>query len=160
MNNVASMELLLGQTEAALEHARAAITRFEALGAGADAGYQQWIVMIALMLLDRLAEAADAGRTARVLLLHEGDEYRLLAALALLAALQGRIADAARIIGHDDANLGRTGGVVRPVAALLRARLDPLLAAALPAPELDRLRVEGAAMRGDQVFKLGFGDSA
>jgi hypothetical protein len=42
---------------------------------------------------------------------------------------------------------------------MLRERLEPLLAA-LPEPELARLRAEGAAMRGDRVFKLGFGDEA
>ena len=160
MANVVSMELLLARTEAALEHGRAAIARFEALGRGADAGYTQWIVMIALMLLDRLDEALDAGRKALALLLHEGDDYRLLAPLALLAALRGRVADAARIIGHDDANLARTGGVVRPVAALLRARLDPLLDASLDPTELARLRKEGAALRGEQVFQLGFDERA
>ena len=156
MSNVVSMELLLEQSEAALEHGRAVITRLDVLGAGANAGYLKWIVMIALMLLDRLDEAIVAGRAARTLLLHEGDEYRLLAALALLAALQGRIADAARIIGYDDANLARTGGVVRPIAALLRARLEPLLTSGLSASERARLQAEGAAMRDDQVFELGF----
>jgi len=94
------------------------------------------------------------------LLLHEGDENRVLPALALLAALQGRMTAAARVIGHDDAHLARTGEVVRPVAALVRARLGPLLGAALPAPELERLRMEGAALSGEQVFQLGFGDDA
>ena len=91
------------------------------------------------------------------LLLPEGDERRLLTALALLAALQGRLAAAARIIGRDDAIAARTGKVVRPVSVLLRARLEPLLAA-LGGNELARLRAEGAAMRDDQVFKLGFDD--
>ena len=160
MANVVAMELLLGRPEAALGHARAAIAQLDALGAGAASGFQYWIAMIALILLDRLDEAVAAGRMARPLLLHEGDEYRLLPALALLAALQGRITAAARIIGHDDANLARTGEVVRPVAALVRARLGPLLDAALPAPELARLRMEGAAMNGEQVFALGFGSGA
>jgi predicted ATPase/DNA-binding winged helix-turn-helix (wHTH) protein len=160
MANVIAMELLLGRAEAALEHARAAIARLDALGAGAAAGFQYWIAMIALILLDRLDEAVDVGRIARTLLLHEGDEYRLLSALALLAALQGRVDAAARIIGYDDANLARTGEAVRPVAALVRARLGPLLDAALPASELARLRMEGAALRDEQVFQLGFGDGA
>jgi tetratricopeptide (TPR) repeat protein len=160
MANVVAMELLLGRPEAALEHARNAIARLDALGAGAAAGFLYWIAMIALILLDRLDEAVDAGRMARTLLLREGDEHRLLSALALLAASQGRMTAAARIIGYDDAYLARTGEVVRPVAALLRAHLSPLLDAALPAPELARLRLEGAALRGEQVFQLGFGDGA
>jgi predicted ATPase/DNA-binding winged helix-turn-helix (wHTH) protein len=160
MANVVSMELLLGRPGAALEHARTAIGRLDALGAGASAGFLYWIVMIALVLLDRRDEGMDAGRMAHRLLLHEGDENRVLPALALLAALQGRMTAAARVIGHDDAHLARTGEVVRPVAALVRARLGPLLGAALPAPELERLRMEGAALSGEQVFQLGFGDDA
>jgi hypothetical protein len=158
MANVVSMELLLGRPEAALEHARTAIARRDAVGAGAGAGFLYWNVMIALLLLNRPGDAVDAGRLAHTLLLPQGDEYQLLPALALLTAMQGRPAAAARIIGHDDAVLARTGKGVRPLAALLRARLDPLLAAAVPMSELARLRVEGAAMRDEQVFKMSFGE--
>jgi predicted ATPase/DNA-binding winged helix-turn-helix (wHTH) protein len=158
MSNVAAMELLLGRPESALQHGRAAIARLDALGAGAGCGHLYWSVLIALIQLNRLDEAVTAGRTARMLLLREGDEYRLLAPLALLAALQGRFAAAARIIGRDDAVHAHTGEAVRPHAAQLRARLDELLATALPAPELARLRKEGAALRDEQVFQLGFGD--
>jgi tetratricopeptide (TPR) repeat protein len=158
ISNVAAVELLLGRPEAALEHARAAIGRLDALGAGAGAGHLHLNAMIALILLGRLDEAAVAGRAAQTLLLQEGDEYRLFAPLALLAALRGRLAAAARIVGRDDAAHAHAGEAVRPNAAQLRSRVDPLLAAGLSAPELARLRAEGAAMRDEQVFKLGFGD--
>jgi tetratricopeptide (TPR) repeat protein len=157
MANVAAMELLLGRPQAALEHSSAAIARLAALGAGAFTGWLHWLMTIALIMLDRLDQSADAARQAYAFLLPEGDEFQLLATLALLAALKGRLADATRIIGHDDAVLARTGKTVRPLAAMLRARLEPLLAT-LPKAERARLRAEGAAMRGDQVFKLGFGD--
>ena len=160
MGNVTAMELLLGRPEAALEHARAAIAKLDALDGGAGAGHLYWNATIALILLDRLDEALAAARTAHARLLREGDECQLLAPLALLAALQGRPADAARIIGHDDAVLERTGNGVRPLAALVRVRLEPMLAAALPAPELARFRREGAAMRDEQAFQLGFGGGA
>jgi hypothetical protein len=114
--------------------------------------------MIALILLNRLDEAVAAGNRAHALLLQEGDEYRLFAPLALLVALRGRLADAARIIGRDDAVHAHTGDPMRPNAAQLRARLDPLVAAVLPAAEIARLHAEGAAMRDEQVFKLAFGD--
>ena len=68
--------------------------------------------MIALILLNRLAEAVAAGRMALMNLLPEGDGCHLLAAIALLAALQGRLAAAARVIGRDDAIAARTGQVV------------------------------------------------
>jgi predicted ATPase len=160
MSNVTAIELLLGRPDAALEHARAAIARLDTLGAGvgAGAGHLCNNAMIALILLNRLEEAIAAGRRAHTLLLQEGDEYRLFAPLALLVALRGRLGDAARIVGRDDAVHDRTGDPVRPNAAQLRAQLDPLLVAALPAPELARLRAEGAAMRDEQVFKLAFGE--
>jgi predicted ATPase/DNA-binding winged helix-turn-helix (wHTH) protein len=160
VSNVTAVELLLGRPEAALEHARAAIARLETVGAGASggAGHLYYSATIALILLNQLDKAVAAGRTAYGLLLQEGDEYRLFAPLALLAALRGRLADAARIIGRDEAVHARTA--LRPNAAQVRARLDPLLAAALAAPELARLRAEGAAMRDEQVFRLGFGDEA
>ena len=45
--------------------------------------------MIALLLLNRPAEAVAPGRMALTNLLPDGDECQLLAALALLPALQG-----------------------------------------------------------------------
>jgi predicted ATPase/DNA-binding winged helix-turn-helix (wHTH) protein len=158
VSNISAVELLLGRNDAALEHARAAIAQLEAFGAGASggAGHLYYAATIALIYLDQLDDALAAARKAHGLLLQEGDEYRILAPLALLAALQGRLADAARIIGRDEAVHLRTA--LRPNVAQVRARLDPLLAAALPAAELARLRAEGAAMRDEQVFRLGFGD--
>jgi predicted ATPase/DNA-binding winged helix-turn-helix (wHTH) protein len=158
MSNMVAMELLLGRPQAALEHARAAIDQLVAHGAGALVGWLHWLVTIALIMLECLDEAADEARHAYTLLLPEGEEFQLLASLALLAALKGRLPDAARIIGHDDAVLARTGKRVRPLAAMLRERLEPLLVA-LPEAELARLRADGAAMRSDRVFKLGFGNN-
>ena len=159
--NVALIELLLERPEAALEHGRGAIAQLHALGDGGTVGHGlgalYWAVMIALILLNRLTEAVAAGRMALKNLSPEGDGCQLLGALALLAALQGRLADAARIIGRDDAIVARNGKVARPVSALLRSRLEPLLAG-LGTNELSRLQGQGAAMRDDLVFKLGFGD--
>ncbi len=158
--NVALVELLLARPEAALEHGRAAIAQLHALGAGGTIGHGlghlYWAVLIALILLNRPAEAVAAGRKALKNLSPEGDGCQLLGALALLAASQGRLADAARIIGRDDAIVARNGKVARPVSALLRSRLEPLLAG-LGTNELAHLRGQGAAMRDDLVFKLGFG---
>ena len=148
MSNVTAIELLLGRPDAALEHARAAIARLDALGArvGAGAGHLCNNAMIALILLNRLDEAIAAGRRAHTLLLQEGDEYRLFAPLALLVALQGRLADAARIVGRDDAVHVRTGDPVRPNAAQLRGQRRP---AAGRDPARTRTRAPAGGRRRD-----------
>jgi predicted ATPase/DNA-binding winged helix-turn-helix (wHTH) protein len=158
--NVAAMEVLLGRAESARRRALAAIDRVDELGGGASSGHLYWNMMLALIQLGRLDEAASAGRAAHSRLQHEGDEAQLFAPFALLLALQGRLADAARIIGHDDAVHAKWNEDGRPHSVPLRARLDPLLTAAFAAPELARLQTEGAAMRDEQVFRLGFGDEA
>ena len=160
MANVTGAEIQLGRLEAALQHARAAITELDMLNQDASGGHLYLNVMIALIHLGRTDEAISAGRSAHRVLLQDGDEHRLLVPLAMIAALQGRLADAARVIGFDDAVHASSGSAVTRLIAQLRALVDPLLAAALPAPELAGLLAEGAAMRDDQVFKLGFGDEA
>jgi hypothetical protein len=101
--------------------------------------------MIRLILLDGLAEAVAAGRVTLTNLLPECDECQLLAALALLAALQGRLP---RGTHHRPRRRHRyahwKGRHVRFL--LLRARLEPLLAG-LAADKLASLRRKGAAMR-------------
>jgi hypothetical protein len=52
------------------------------------------------------------------------------------------------------------GEVIRPVAALVRKRLGGFLDAALAPPELARLRAEGAALRSEEAFRLGFDNAA
>ena len=89
MSNVIAMELLLGRPQDALEHARAAIDRLVALGAGVLAGWLHWLVMIALIMLDRLDEAADEARKAYTLLLPEGDEFQLLRVVGAARGVEG-----------------------------------------------------------------------
>ena len=64
------------------------------------------------------------------------------------------------IVGFDDAIRARVGETVDVMAPNIRARLDPLLAAGLPADERARLVTEGAALRDDEAFRLAFGDPA
>jgi len=91
-------------------------------------------------------------------LMREADEFRLLSPLALNAALQGRLADAARITGLVDVVHERTGEVPVPAVAGRRARLDALLKAGLTAEALAQLKAAGAMMREADAFKLAFGD--
>jgi predicted ATPase/class 3 adenylate cyclase len=153
VSNIAIMEVLLGRWQDALEHARVAIARLHALDTDTGAGHLYQTEMIALMMLDRLDEAWVAARNAYPRLLHEGDEYRMLLALALLNALSGRLDVAARATGFDDAIQARMGENSDVLAPLLHRRLDPLLAAGLLADERARLVAEGTRLREEDVFK-------
>ena len=77
--------------------------------------------------------------------------------LALCAALQGRLADAARIVGYADAALERAGAVRERHWTCMRDRLDPMFRAGLAPEELARLRAEGAAMREEDAVRLALG---
>jgi hypothetical protein len=158
MSNVTASELELGRTELALEHALASIAELDRLGAGAGAGHLYTSVLVALTELDRIDEALAAGRTAHALLLREGDEIRVMLPLALCAALQGRLADAARVFGFVDAELRRTGALVEAGRATVRERLRPLLEKGLGADECARLLADGAALSEEHAFRRAVGD--
>jgi hypothetical protein len=158
MSNVTAAEIDLGRPEAALAHAREAIARLDELGAGDGAGHLFLAATTALTLLGRLDEAVSAARSGYRLLQREGDEFWLLASLARNTALQGRLADAARIAGLVDAVNARNGEVPLPAWVRRRAELDAMLEAGLPPEELTRLKAEGATMREDEAFARAFGD--
>ena len=157
MSNVTAMELYLGCTEEALAHARESIAQLTSLGADEGAGHLYWAMTVGLLLLDRVDEARSAARAAYERLITEGDEHRVVLPLALAQALEGRIDVAARIAAFGDAYWIREGEQMRTFEPLLRARLDPLLAA-LPADERERLRAEGAALSEEAAFRLGFAE--
>jgi len=114
-------------------------------------------VAYAEALLDRVDAALAAGRIAYALLLREGDELRVFSTLALCAALQGRLPDAARIIGYVDAAVLRAGAMPEAHWTRVRDRLEPMLDAGLGPDDLARLRTEGAAMRDDVAIRLALG---
>ena len=159
MSNVSAAELMLGRSEAALDHAREAIARLETLGATSGAGHLYRNAAMALALMNRMDEVLPLARVAHTLLTTEGDEYLVLPTLALVAASQGRLEDAARVAGFHAAAQARLVRVPEPLAGSVRTRLDPLLAQ-LAGADLERLSAEGAALRADDAFRIGFGDAS
>ena len=159
-SNITFMEILLGRTQQALNHASVAIARLHVLGADAGAGHLYSNRSVANLLLGRLDDALDDARNAYVRLLREGDQYRLLLPLALVAALQGRLDSAARIAGFDDAVQVRSGENASFVASIFRSRLDPLLAAKFGDEERARLALEGASWSEEEAFRIALGDAA
>ena len=159
MSNVVAAENQLGRFESSLAHARSSIARLEVIGGSAGAGHLWLGVMNAEALLGRTAAAIAAGRTAHALLLREGDELRVFTALALCAALQGRIEDAARMVGYAEGVLARAG-VDNAHWSSANESLRVKLNAGLRPDELARLRAEGAAMGEEAAVRLALGDEA
>ena len=153
MSNAVAAENQLGRPEAALERARSSIARLDVIGGSGGAGHLWLGVMNSEALLGRVDAAIEAGRTAYALLLREGDEMRVFWGLALCAALQGRLPDAARIVGYADAAMARAGASERQWTMIL-TRLNPMLDAGLAPEELARLRAEGAALREADAVRL------
>ena len=156
MSNVTFIEALLGRPQEAIEHARTAIGRLHELDADLGAGHLYFSEIVAQLTLNRPEEALAAVRNAYPRLAREGDHYRLLLPLALISALRGELGAAARIAGFDNAVQVRSGENVSIVAPLLHERLDPLLSTRFSVDERAQLAAEGAALREEDAFKLGF----
>ncbi len=158
MSNVVAAENQLGRLEISLAHAKSSIARLDVIGGSAGAGHLWLGVHIAEALLGHVDAALAAGRTAYALLLREGDESRVFWGMALCAALQGQLPDAARIIGYADGVRARAGILPESHWTRTSDRLLPLLDSGLQPDELARLRAEGAAMREEDIVRLMLGD--
>ena len=105
-------------------------------------------------------EAIEHGRAALRASRDVGMHFRLLEAMALNAARQGRLDDAAWVVGHVDRLYAQRGEVRWPHVAARRAQLDALLAAGRSCDERARLAAEGAAGDIELAFERAFGTTA
>jgi hypothetical protein len=156
---VADSELALGRVDAAEAHARGSLAALEG-----QPGYH-WAVPHALEMLAVICtvqgkheEAIERGRAALHGYKSSGQHFRLLEPMALNAALQGRLRDAAWATGHVDRLYAQRGEVRWPAVKARRAQLDALLVAGIDAAELAGLRRDGAAADIDAAFRRVFGD--
>jgi hypothetical protein len=78
--------------------------------------------------------------------------------MALNAALQGRLRDAAWAAGHVDQVYMQRGEVRWPAVKARRDQLDALLTAGIDAADLGRLLRDGAAADIDVAFRRAFGN--
>ena len=99
-------------------------------------------------------EALSAAREGLELRLAAGYAWGALDHLALRAALIGRRADAARVVGYVDAMYAAKGVVREPTDARARARLDRVLSDQLDDSERAKLMAEGATMNAEGACRL------
>jgi predicted ATPase/DNA-binding winged helix-turn-helix (wHTH) protein len=156
---VADCELALGRGDAAEEHARAALAALERLpGTTYGIAHVTDTLAQALVLQHKHDEAIATARRALKLTRGAGFHFRSLELLALNAAEQGRLRDAAWLTGHVDAAYARRGEVRWPHVAVRRAALDALLLDGMSYSEHAQLQAEGAVSSTDEAFARAFGD--
>ncbi len=152
---VADCELRAGRVDAAEAHCRAALdfVRSDAFGAAHVLETLAFVCTAQGKDAEALEHGQHAIRSSRDMGMH----FRLLEAMALSAARQGRLHDAAWAVGHVDRLYAQRGEVRWPFAKARRAQLDALLDANLPGDERQRLAARGAAEDIEVAFQRAFG---
>jgi len=158
-DTVADCEMALGRHAEAEKHCRDALAFLESQpGSRRNAAHVVETLARALILQGKADEATETARRALQLTRSEGFHFRLLEPLALNAANQGRLADAAWLTGHIDAAYEKRGEVRWPDARARRAAIDAMLVEGIDRPALAALRAEGALSTTDDAFARAFGD--
>ena len=156
---VADCELALGRSDAAEAHAREALAALKREpGTSYGIAHVTDTLAQALVLQHKHDEAIATARRAVKLTRGAGFHFRSLEVLALNAAEQGRLRDAAWLTGHVDAAYARRGEIRWPHVAVRRAALDALVLDGLSDIEHARLQAEGAVSSTDEAFARAFGD--
>ncbi len=152
---VADCELSAGRADAAEAHCRAAldVVRADAWGSAHVLETLAFVCTAQGKDAEALEHGQQAIRSSRDMGMH----FRLLEAMALSAARQGRPQDAAWAVGHVDRLYAQRGEVRWPFAKARRAQLDALLDASLPGDERQRLAARGAAEDIEVAFQRAFG---
>ena len=157
--NVAACEVALGRPRSAEARARQSLIVLDREGLARAGGHVRMTLLQALSDQGRYDEAVDEARRALPLLLAEGDDFRLLEPLALNAALQGRPADAAFLLGYADQHRADNGAIRTPAQQRRRDRIDRLLAEALTAEVAELSFGDGAKATHAAAFSHAFGDA-
>ncbi len=151
VGNVAHCELCLGRFDDAERHARTAIETLDAIGSSGHGGHIGCVLALALALQSKNDEALAAAAVAWPHLKAEGDEIRLLPAVALVAAQQGRLKQACWVLGCIAATIDRLG-LVRPPAEFGEDVALQRLLSALPEEESKREFSVGAKLDMEAAF--------
>ena len=157
-DNVADCELSAGRTDAAEQHCREALEKLG--GSSWGRSHVEETLAFVCTAQGNDAEAIEHARAALAASRDPGLHFRLLEALALCAARQGRRQDAAWVVGYVDRLYGVRGEVRWPFAQRRRAELDELLAATIDAAERQRWHAEGTDGDLDTAFARAFGPAS
>jgi hypothetical protein len=155
----ATAELALGNVDAAIEVMETVVAQARAHGLLRQSWPQLAMLMLALIEKGDLARAAPTVREALTLMRAEGTVWWAADHLALVPALRGDLATAARLHGWSDARLAARGEAERgPAMRGAYERLRATLASAFAPPALELLKAEGTQWSDDDVIASVLGE--
>jgi predicted ATPase/DNA-binding winged helix-turn-helix (wHTH) protein len=163
--NLAEVEFNLGQIDAAVERAGAAVAQLRGSGRQTDLGWALTNLATYLLISGRLPEAAQAAAEGLQLVRPAGGFILRVCLLqwAVLAANSGRMLDAARLAGFVDAGFKQAGETFQPTEQRLRDALRARLETSVPPAKLAAAYAEGEAWSEPQAtafaVKLSVEDS-
>jgi predicted ATPase/DNA-binding winged helix-turn-helix (wHTH) protein len=154
--NLAESTWALGDLDAALAGLREAVALLRKSPLARKIVMAQALTNLAGVHTERgeFAEALAAAREGLPSCEEAGYAWSTLDYLALRAALVGKVANAARLIGFADSTYKAKETSRQPNEARARARLQALLREKLHPDELERLLAEGAKMREDEACRM------
>ncbi len=147
-------ELAMGRVDEAEQRSRKAIAAAGDTDSGAGHALDTWMMCLALQ--GRHDEALAVGYRAYADLNAGGDEFMLLDGLAMIAAEQGRLRDAAITTVRSDAEFAARGFRRWPLSVEWRQRTDACLAA-VPLEELARWKREAVHLPSSAAFEQVLG---
>ncbi|MDQ2735449.1 MAG: hypothetical protein M3Y55_10765, partial [Pseudomonadota bacterium] len=152
--NVAYCELAMGRADVAEARARVALSEVGPSDQHAGHALDTW--MMCLGVQGRFDEALATGQRAYADLTASGDEFMMLDGLAMIAAEQGRLRDAAITAARSDAEFAARGFRRWPLSVEWRRRTDVRLAA-VPVAELAHWKREAQQLSPTAAADLALG---
>jgi predicted ATPase/DNA-binding winged helix-turn-helix (wHTH) protein len=139
--NLAEVEFNLGEVDQAVERGRETVRRLRQADARADLGWALANLASYLLVQGDIADARQIAHEALLLVREEGGFIVrvCLQQWALLGALDGKHAQAARLLGFVEAGFSAAGESLQPTERQIHERLLAHLSDALPA---ERIRTE------------------
>src|SRR5579859_3213676 len=144
--NLGTVEYILGNVDQAIEFTQAALNRSRSVFGNICLGDIFINLGTYLITKGQISEARSRLEQAFSTLVERGNcsAELCLRAWAGLAGAEGRLVEAAQLVGFADADRARRGRIMDPESQPLYIRLRDILEAGLPSAELDALKAEGA----------------
>lgn len=157
--NLADLALARGQVDQAVRYGTALEQRLRGTSHQMNLAFARVNLAGALLAQGALASARETAQAGWPMAAAFDVREYWADNLALLAALEGRPRDAARLRGYGDALYAAIGSTRQANEARAADQAEQLARQALGHPEVARLEAEGAGLRDEDISRLAFGEA-